>query len=117
MGRSTGFCRASGSPPAHPAALRGSGGPVPLYSDLLLHTFSRQGPTSELGARMDPSTLFRTPPLWGVSKTAPYLHDGRAATLAEAIEVHAGEAARARGAYHDLSHEDREALLAFLQDL
>ena len=31
---------------------------------------------------------WRTPPLWGVRDSAPYLHDGRAATLEEAIALH-----------------------------
>ena len=31
---------------------------------------------------------WRTPPLWGVRDSAPYLHDGRATTLEEAIAFH-----------------------------
>ena len=36
---------------------------------------------------------WRTPPLWGVRDSAPYMHDGRAETLLEAISMHDGEAA------------------------
>ena len=33
---------------------------------------------------------WRTPPLWGVADSAPYMHDGRANTLSDAIELHGG---------------------------
>jgi CxxC motif-containing protein (DUF1111 family) len=33
---------------------------------------------------------WRTAPLWGVADSGPYLHDGRANSLAEAIELHGG---------------------------
>jgi CxxC motif-containing protein (DUF1111 family) len=46
-----------------------------------------------------------------------FLHDGRASTIAEAIEAHSGEAAAARTAYGALSQQDRDALLAFLEAL
>ena len=36
--------------------------------------------------------MFLTENLWGVGSTAPYLHDGRATTLTEAILEHGGEA-------------------------
>ena len=35
---------------------------------------------------------WRTPPLWGLRDSGPYLHDGRAATLEQAIASHGGEA-------------------------
>ncbi len=38
---------------------------------------------------------WRTPPLWGVRSSAPYMHDGRAKTIAAAIDMHGGEAATA----------------------
>ena len=57
------------------------------------------------------------PVLWGVSKTAPYFHDGRAETIAAAILLHAGEAEAAREAYEDLTTVERLSLLAFLEDL
>jgi CxxC motif-containing protein (DUF1111 family) len=64
-----------------------------------------------------PEQEWRTPPLWGVRDSAPYLHDGRAATLAEAIELHAGEAEFAVDKYHSLPKSRRAALVAFLQTL
>jgi cytochrome c peroxidase len=62
--------------------------------------------------------------LWGVGSTAPYLHDGRATTLSEAIIEHAAsnsdsasEARAARAAYLNLSTTSKQALIAFLENL
>ena len=60
---------------------------------------------------------FRTAPLWGAVWSAPYLHDGRAATLEEAILQHGGEAQRARDAFAALAATEREKLLTFLLGL
>ena len=61
--------------------------------------------------------LFLTENLWGVGSTAPYLHDGRATTLTEAIPAHGGEAAASRDAFLGLPTKDQKALIAFLNDL
>ena len=63
------------------------------------------------------SQEWRTPPLWGVRDSAPYMHDGRAATLLEAIALHDGESAGSRDRFLQLSVEDRHALIAFLETL
>ena len=60
---------------------------------------------------------WRTPPLWGVRDSAPYLHDGRAATLMEAIMLHGGEAAAVRLRFLSMPVEDRLALISFLNTL
>lgn len=60
---------------------------------------------------------FRTQPLWGVSHFAPYLHDGRALTLDEAIRMHSGEAEAIKTAYEGLPGDQREDILAFLRHL
>ena len=96
----------------HPvAALRGR--PVPLFSDLLLHDMGlglADGVAQGFAGERD----FRTAPLWGARTSAPYLHDGRAATLEEAILAHDGEAGPARARFAGLSPAARAALLAFL---
>lgn len=100
----------------HKPALQGSNGPVPLYSNLLLHNVMPAGfrGMAEPGAGVG---LYRTPPLWGVKHTAPYLHDGRAETLEQAILLHAGEALAARNSFAAATDADRTALLLFLEDL
>lgn len=60
---------------------------------------------------------WRTPPLWGVCDSAPYLHDGRAATLAEAILQHGGQGAAATRQFRNLPATDRERLMTFLSTL
>lgn len=60
---------------------------------------------------------WRTPPLWGVADSAPYMHDGRAATLLEAIVLHGGESEKTRDRFLMSSKEDREALIRFMNTL
>ena len=58
-----------------------------------------------------------TRPLWGLADSAPYLHDGRAQTVEEAIRLHGGEANRARELYEALSDHERAQLHMFLMTL
>ena len=111
-----------------------------LYSDLLLHDMGESSSDSGTyyGAPVAPPpssgdladakeqarrsgmaapTEWRTPPLWGVADSAPYLHDGRANTLDDAIRRHDGEAAKTQARYTRLAASDRKALLAFLNSL
>jgi CxxC motif-containing protein (DUF1111 family) len=92
------------------------GGTVTVYSDLLLHDIA---PDGFVGVPSGDATMreFRTPPLWAVSKTAPYMHDGRSATLDDAIRRHDSEARGVRDAYLSLPDADRAALIAFLRSL
>jgi len=57
---------------------------------------------------------WRTPPLWGVADSAPYLHDGRAATLIDAIALHGGEAEACTKRFFELPIGERMAVLEFL---
>jgi CxxC motif-containing protein (DUF1111 family) len=100
----------------HTPSLEGPDGPVPLYSDLLLHEILADGTPGieEAGASM---TEFRTAPLWGLATSGPYLHDGRADTLTEAIAGHAGEADAAVARWEAGTDEDRAALASFLESL
>lgn len=82
-------------------------------------------PTSGLGRHtLDPNDRgkFRPPTLRNVALTAPYMHDGRFATLGEVIDHYArgGETLpqrdeRVRG--FSLSEEERQDLLSFLESL
>ena len=53
----------------------------------------------------------------GLGQAERYLHDGRARTLAEAIDLHGGEAKASRNAFQALSAEQRDQLLSFLAEL
>ena len=107
---------AIGCADCHIPSLESPAGPVPLYSDLLLHEILPAGANGieDTSANM---REFRTAPLWGLSRTAPYLHDGRADRIPEAIRKHDGEATAARDAYQALSQSEKDDLLAFLGSL
>ncbi len=93
------------------------------YSDFLLH---------DMGAGLDDgytegtaaTAEWRTAPLWGLG-LAPdsqggqmfLMHDGRAAGIGQAIDMHGGEAGASRQAYSQLNESDRQALIRFLESL
>lgn len=98
---------------------------VPLFSDLRRHRMgadladTRTQPT-DMQSIVVPADQFLTRPLWGVADTGPWLHDGRATTLREAILFHAGEGSEANDsvdAFRALSGEDQKALVEFLKSL
>lgn len=84
------------------------------FSDFLLHELGT-GDGIEQGAA-EPDEI-RTPALWGLRLRRPLLHDGSAATPAEAVRRHGGEATGVIERYHQASDEMRRALLAFLDSL
>lgn len=96
----------------------GSGGiAVPLFADLKRHDM---GPDlAESFGRATPrrNREFTTARLWGVADTAPYLHDGRATTLTEAILMHGGDGLAARRAFEGLPERGRVDVIAFLRSL
>ncbi len=110
-----------------------------LYSDLLLHVMSPDlGDTAAYGAFLASSDAkpakkadvaparrsgaateeeWRTPPLWGLRDSAPYLHDGRADTIEEAIRLHGGEASASALRYEKLPAREQAELQFFLLSL
>ncbi|HTQ38506.1 MAG TPA: di-heme oxidoredictase family protein [Pirellulales bacterium] len=60
---------------------------------------------------------WRTPPLWGVRDSGPYLHDGRAETLEQAVAFHGGEAANSAKQFFMLKPAERTQVVAFLKSL
>jgi CxxC motif-containing protein (DUF1111 family) len=91
-----------------------NGHTVDAFSDFLLHDVGTGDGIVQGDA---PANVLRTPPLWGISESAPYLHDGSAATISEAIRRHANQGATARKAFQELSHEEQKALLEFLDSI
>ena len=93
------------------------------YSDLLLHDM---GPGLDDGyTEGDALTSeWRTPPLWGLglspnSQGGSYflLHDGRATSIEQAIQLHGGEGEASRSAFNALSTTDRDRVIRFLKSL
>lgn len=87
-----------------------------LYSDLKRHDMG-ESLAERRSDRGVPSAQFVTRPLWGLAASAPYLHDGRAPTIHEAIILHDGEAREARDAYVALGEAGQAPLRVFLQSL
>jgi len=89
---------------------------VALYSDLKRHEMGRDlaEPIDEVGTG---ASVFLTEALWGVGSTAPYMHDGRATTLTEAILLHGGEARISREIFALLPTDRQKDLIAFLDNL
>jgi CxxC motif-containing protein (DUF1111 family) len=100
----------------HTPRIEGPRGALPIYSDLLIHDMG-DALADGLVAREATGREFRTQPLWGIASVGPYLHDGRAHTIDEAIRWHGGEAEQSRTAYENLPADKRAALLAFLDSL
>ena len=66
---------------------------------------------------MPVASEWKTPPLWGVADSAPYLHDGRAETLEAAIEAHQGESSGVTTAFKNLPPGEQQGVIAFLNTL
>jgi hypothetical protein len=90
---------------------------VPLFADLKRHDMGEG--LKEDFARADGkrNREFTTARLWGIADSAPYLHDGRATTLTDAILLHGGEGEAARDAFAALPDDAQADLLAFLRSL
>jgi cytochrome c peroxidase len=104
----------------------------PLYTDDEFHALGLIAQAGEAGdegrGRLDPARrgAFRTPTLRGAVHTAPYFHDGSAATLEDAIDWHLA-GGRGRGAGPDaidpalvavtLTADERAQLIAFVRAL
>lgn len=93
------------------------------YTDLLLHDM---GPGLNDGYTEGTALTaeWRTPALWGLglSKNSQggqvfLLHDGRAKSINEAINLHGGEAAKSKSQFQQLSETDKNKLLRFLESL
>lgn len=63
------------------------------------------------------ASTFLTRSLAGVGITGPWLHDGRATTLHEAITMHGGAATDSRNSYVSLPERERAQIQAFLENL
>ena len=98
---------------------------VPLFSDLRTHDMGDglKDPVPQ-GTDVDCISVaprfFLTRPLWGVADTGPWLHDGRARTLLEAIQLHMSDGSEANPViqtFNQLNSAEQDAVVAFLLSL
>ena len=89
---------------------------VDLFGDVRRHDMGTKlaEEVDEVGTG---ASVFMTENLWGVGSTAPYLHDGRAASLSEAILEHGGEGQIAHDNFASASLTAQQHLIAFLNSL
>ena len=89
---------------------------VRRYSDFRRHEMGQElaDPVDAYGIG---ASVWPTRGLAGVGSTGPWLHDGRATTLDEAILAHGGEAAASRDRYAALSDVGRAQVVSFLANL
>jgi CxxC motif-containing protein (DUF1111 family) len=95
---------------------------APVFTDMLLHDMGTElsdsianGNEGLAGARD-----WRTAPLIGLRFSKSFLHDGRAATIADAIAAHNGtgsEAAPAAQCYNNLASQFRQQIIDFVSAL
>ena len=93
------------------------------YTDLLLH---------DMGAGLDDgytegratTSEWRTAPLWGIGLVARsqggsmhLLHDGRAKSIPDAVQLHGGEGATSRSWFNALTDTQRRQVIAYLMSL
>ncbi len=96
-----------------------------MYSDLLLHDLgqSLSDPGSSYGIDGPDTPLaptpreWRTTPLWGYRDSGPYLHDGRAQDLEEAVALHEGQAQASARQFFSLTPRERAQVESFLKSL
>jgi CxxC motif-containing protein (DUF1111 family) len=91
------------------------------YTDLLLHDLGEDLNDQVKEGDAHPQE-WRTPPLWSLglveaTEGSRFLHDGRAATIEEAILWHGGEGLSAKNNFEALSNADKENILSFLRSI
>ncbi len=92
------------------------------YTDLLLHDMG-EGLADHRPEFLANGKEWRTPPLWGiglvkkVNNHTRFLHDGRARNLMESILWHGGEASASKEKVLNMSKQERDALISFLNSL
>ena len=93
---------------------------VNLFSDLKKHFMGEALKETFSLASDKQNGEFITARLWGIADTAPYLHDGRALTLEEAINLHdnpGSEGSQAGQSFKGLTEEEKLNVIKFLNTL
>lgn len=97
------------------------------YSDFLLHDMGSEimgvGLNDDYVSGLARGNEWRTTPLWGIGLQEKvnghtyFLHDGRARNLLEAIMWHGGEGEASKNLFKNMSKQERNALIRFLESL
>lgn len=90
---------------------------IPIYSDLRRHEMGETLDDEEVIQSGVPTDQWMTRRLWGFASEPPFLHNGRALLVSEAILAHGGEAEAAKTRFEQLPEEERDAIVEFLKSL
>jgi hypothetical protein len=94
---------------------------TPVDSSFRALTVPADSLTPDLSVKID-RCEFLTADLWGIGQTAPYMHDGRAGTLREAIQEHCstgsnvGQGNASCEGFNALPNAAQDAVVAFLMN-
>jgi CxxC motif-containing protein (DUF1111 family) len=86
------------------------------FGDFLLHDIGTGDGIVQVGPQ-DTANKLRTAPLWGLRTKPRFMHDLRSLSLEDAIARHDGEAREPAKRFKELSPEERQALITFLDTL
>ena len=86
------------------------------FGDFLLHDIGTGDGIVQVGPQ-DTANKLRTAPLWGLRTKPRFMHDLRSLSLEDAIARHEGEAREPAKRFKELSPEERQALITFLNTL
>jgi CxxC motif-containing protein (DUF1111 family) len=86
------------------------------FGDFLLHDIGTGDGIVQVGPQ-DTANKLRTAPLWGLRTKPRFMHDLRSLSLEDAIARHEGEAREPARRFRELSPEERQALITFLNTL
>jgi CxxC motif-containing protein (DUF1111 family) len=93
------------------------------FTDLLLHDMGN-GLDDGYTEGSAKTAEWRTPPLWGLglspnSQGGQYylMHDGRARSIRQAIQMHGGESQASRDKFEKLTESEKNTLITFLESL
>jgi CxxC motif-containing protein (DUF1111 family) len=86
------------------------------FGDFLLHDIGTGDGIVQVGPQ-DTANKLRTAPLWGLRTKPRFMHDLRSLSLEDAIARHDGEAREPARRFRELSPEERQALITFLNTL
>jgi CxxC motif-containing protein (DUF1111 family) len=86
------------------------------FGDFLLHDIGTGDGIVQVGPQ-DTANKLRTAPLWGLRTKPRFMHDLQSLSLEDAISRHAGEASEPATRFKQLTPQERQALITFLNTL
>ena len=86
------------------------------FGDFLLHDIGTGDGIVQVGPQ-DTANKLRTAPLWGLRTKPRFMHDLQSLSLEDAIARHDGEAREPAKRFKQLTPQERQALITFLNTL